>query len=135
MYPPSITVATSVSVHLSSLWLSFPFLCKPVGHGVGTWDDPSEQPCDGKAEFPADEECRDNAGVTRYWGLANDTTAALATFALLWGYLVVGQFFPLFFPPCFNIAFRVTRCWWVLERAQRFHFSSPRFLKSTSLFK
>lgn len=48
-------------------------------------------------EFPADEECRDNAGVTRYWGLANDTTAALATFALLWVYLAVGQFFPLFF--------------------------------------
>lgn len=96
MYPPSITVSASVSVRLSSLWLSFPFLCKAVGHGEGAWDDPSEQPWDGKAEFPADEEWRDDAGVTRYWGLSNNTAAALATFALLWGCLAVGQFFSFF---------------------------------------
>lgn len=96
-YPLSVTVAALAPVHLSSLWLSFPLLCKAVARGVGTWDDPSEQPCDGKAEFPAEEECRDNAGVTCYWGLSSDTAAALATFALLWGFVVVGQFFPSFF--------------------------------------
>lgn len=45
-------------IHASVFALpSFPFLCKPVGHGVGTWDDPWEQPWDGKSESPADEQC------------------------------------------------------------------------------
>lgn len=47
-----------VAVHTSVFALpTFLFPCKPVSNGVGTWDDPWEQPGVGKSESPADEQC------------------------------------------------------------------------------